>query len=71
MRRWRGAQFVRACGGKGLNQAVAIARLGGQVALVACTGDDSRGREAIAQLRAERVDAQFVCHSIRKPLVRY
>jgi ribokinase len=61
-----GGQFVRACGGKGLNQAVAIARLGGQTAFVACTGADSRGDEALAQLRAERVDAQFVCRHHRE-----
>lgn len=52
--------FVRSCGGKGLNQAVAAARLGVAAALVGCVEHDARGAEAIACLRAERVDVNFV-----------
>jgi ribokinase len=53
-------QFVQSCGGKGLNQAVAIARLGGRASLVGCAGHDRRGDEAIAQLSVEGVGAEFV-----------
>ena len=45
-----GATFVRVPGGKGANQAVAAARLGADVTLIACIGDDDFGREALAEL---------------------
>jgi ribokinase len=45
-----GATFVRVPGGKGANQAVAAARLGADVTLVACVGDDDFGREALVEL---------------------
>jgi len=38
-----GSSFHLAPGGKGANQAVAIARLGGQVTFFGCTGDDEFG----------------------------
>lgn len=43
-----GGAFVMAAGGKGANQAVAAARLGAEVTLVARLGADSLGDEAIA-----------------------
>ena len=43
-----GGTFQTAPGGKGANQAVAAARAGGDVSLLACVGDDSLGREALA-----------------------
>lgn len=46
----------RHAGGKGANQAVAAARLGATVALVACVGDDEDGARLLGQLRAEGVD---------------
>ncbi len=45
-----GATFVRVPGGKGANQAVAAARLGADVTLIACIGDDDFGREALVEL---------------------
>ncbi len=42
-----GGQFVMAPGGKGANQAVAAARLGAEVSLVAKVGDDVFGRQAV------------------------
>jgi len=55
-----GGTFLRADGGKGANQAVAAARLGARVTLVACVGNDELGRAAIEGLRAEGVDVDLV-----------
>jgi ribokinase len=43
-----GHSFTQAPGGKGANQAVAAARLGAQVSLIACVGDDDHGRLSMA-----------------------
>ncbi len=54
------ARMTRRWGGKGANQAVAAARLGGQVTLVSAVGDDSTGRSALAALDTEGVDRRHV-----------
>jgi ribokinase len=55
-----GGQFFMFPGGKGANQAVAAARLGGAVTLVARTGDDVFGRQAKAQFQQEGIRTNFV-----------
>lgn len=55
-----GDEFFLFPGGKGANQAVAAARLGGNVRLVACVGEDSFGRESIERFRSEGIDCSFI-----------
>ena len=50
------ATFDRHAGGKGGNQAVAAARLGGRVAFVGAIGDDPLAEEARAALASEGID---------------
>jgi ribokinase len=47
-------------GGKALNQAVALARLGAQVAAVGVVGDDGLGRDVLAALAHEGIDVGYV-----------
>ena len=55
-----GGTFARHMGGKGGNQAVAAARLGATVSLVAAVGGDELGSEARRALEAEGVDLAAV-----------
>jgi ribokinase len=55
-----GGTFERHGGGKGANQAVAAARAGAAVRMVAAVGDDDLGAEAIAELEAEGVEVAAV-----------
>lgn len=48
--------FTRTLGGKGANQAVAAARAGGAVAMIACLGMDEFGRMLRAGLASENID---------------
>jgi len=51
-----GATFTRVPGGKGANQAVAAARLGADVVMIACVGDDEFHRAAVVELQRAGVD---------------
>jgi ribokinase len=55
-----GSAAVFTPGGKGANQAVAAARLGADVRMVGCVGEDDFGRQLLAALRAEGIDAGAV-----------
>ena len=54
------AELGRFPGGKGANQALAAQRLGADVSLVACVGDDSTAEEALSLLREGGVDLDSV-----------
>ena len=47
-------------GGKGANQAVAIAKLGGDVAMFGCVGDDNHGEEMIRNLRKYNIETKYI-----------
>ncbi|MCH4880837.1 ribokinase [Pseudomonas sp. TMW22090] len=55
-----GQSFATVSGGKGANQAVAAARLGAQVSMVGCVGNDAYGRALRDALVAEQIDCQAV-----------
>ena len=55
-----GAAAVFTPGGKGANQAVAAARLGGEVRMTGCVGGDDFGRRLLAALREAGVAAEGV-----------
>jgi ribokinase len=59
-----GGEFSTAAGGKGANQAVAAARAGGQVSLIARVGQDMFGQQALQGFAADQIDVE---HVLRDP----
>lgn len=55
-----GGEFMMNNGGKGANQAVAAARLGGNVHFIAKTGSDVFGQKAINDYRREGINVDYV-----------
>jgi ribokinase len=62
-----GGTFFMNAGGKGANQAVAAARLGGAVSLICKTGNDIFGQEAIAGFKKEDINTDFIFRDSQKP----
>jgi ribokinase len=62
-----GSSFQTIPGGKGANQAVATARLGGEVAMIARVGDDGFGDELITKLVENSIDVQQVRRDANRP----
>lgn len=55
-----GGNFFMHAGGKGANQAVAAARLGGHVTMVTKLGNDIFGEQSLAGFKKENIDTRFV-----------
>ncbi|PSR55974.1 ribokinase [Adhaeribacter arboris] len=55
-----GGRFIMNPGGKGANQAIAAARLGGQITFITKIGNDIFGRQALQQFLKEGVNAGYV-----------
>lgn len=62
-----GGRFLMNAGGKGANQAVAAARLGGEVTFVGKIGDDLFGKQAIEQMKKEGINVDFVAVDPENP----
>ena len=55
-----GGEFMMTAGGKGANQAVAAARLDGDVTMVGRLGADIFGDQSVARLEAEKINCDFI-----------
>lgn len=55
-----GGKFLMNPGGKGANQAVAAAKLGGDVTLIAKVGNDIFGKEAIESFKAHGINTEHI-----------
>ncbi len=62
-----GGTFLMNQGGKGANQAVAAARLGGSITLICKTGNDIFGRHSIALYKHEGIDVSCVLEDPLQP----
>ena len=62
-----GGDFIMAAGGKGANQAVAAARLGGEVTFVARVGADIFGKQAIQNFQEEGINTDFIVEDQEHP----
>lgn len=61
-----GGAFSMNPGGKGANQAVVAARLGGDVVFVARVGDDLFGKQAIAGFERHGIDTKFITKDLEE-----
>jgi ribokinase len=62
-----GGVFFMNAGGKGANQAVAAARLGGDVTFVAIVGNDIFGKQTIIGLKKEGINTQYIFKDKKAP----
>lgn len=62
-----GGVFATAAGGKGANQAVAAARAGGEVGLVARVGEDMFGEKAVQGFISDRINVNHVKKDKKNP----
>lgn len=63
----RGNSFNIYLGGKGINQAVAAKRMGADVVMVGCVGNDSFGKDFLEMMRQEGLDTRYIKVSETSP----
>lgn len=56
----KGEKFEINCGGKGANQAIAAAKLGGNVKMLGCVGNDANGEMLIKHCNSYHVDTSAI-----------
>ncbi len=62
-----GGEFLLNPGGKGANQAVTAARLGGKVTFIAKIGSDAFGKNSINLYSSEGINTEFIFSDPEKP----
>jgi ribokinase len=62
-----GSQFMMNPGGKGANQAVAVARMGGNVLFITKTGNDLFGKQSIELYNAEDIGTDYIFSDMKAP----
>jgi ribokinase len=62
-----GGTFFMNPGGKGANQAVAAARLGGKVTLISKTGNDVFGRQSVELFNSEGINTSYIFSDPKNP----
>jgi len=62
-----GGKFFMNPGGKGANQAVTAARLGGNVTFITKIGNDIFGRQALQQFQREKIETKYVTIDAEQP----
>ena len=62
-----GGTFLMNPGGKGANQAVAAARLGGKVSFITKRGNDLFGNQAVGLFMREGIDTQYIVKDMELP----
>ncbi|MDP4214529.1 MAG: ribokinase [Bacteroidota bacterium] len=62
-----GGRFFMNPGGKGANQAVAAARLGGHITFIAKTGNDIFGRQSLQLFNAEGINTSHMLSDLENP----
>ena len=56
----KGSDLQYIPGGKGANQAVAMARLGAQVSMFGCVGSDENGRMLVENLKSNNINTEHI-----------
>jgi len=62
-----GGDFMMNPGGKGANQAVAVARLGGNVSFISKTGNDLFGKQSVEMFDEERINTDYIFSDLKNP----
>lgn len=61
-----GNSFFTSPGGKGANQAISASKLGANVKMISCIGEDGLGEELIRNFRTNKVDYSLVSRNNHK-----